>query len=592
MTGALVALALLTGATAQAGDETIPLTNRPANFSGAAGVYRLQVEADPKEIQVEDPITLKVRIISLEPGPRPNPPVREKLHLFPANIENDFFVEPIPEEDRFIAKENAWEFVWRLAPKRQNVKRIPALEFVYYHTAGATGFKAADGSRTIPIEVKPRRATLLTAPPEALAKFEHIVEGDTVLASEATPDSAWAGLALPPAVCLAGFVLWRRLFPEATERLRRRRSRALKKALNQLNGARAAEVRQVVVEYLRLNSPLTQGEPTPPDVEMALLQRGASAATAASAAELFQRCDEAQFSASPRWQAPHLRETAARVLQTLEPELRSGGRMPGLIAVLAGAALLGTASQYEVAQSHLENAEHHFHAGIRLQEQPADARLQFQAAAADYQKLVNAGCGSADLYLNLGNSHFLASELPRAIEAYRLGLRQNPLSAPLWENLEAARDLVGYPGGLLRNRPTGDDWPAWLPRPSPGFLLQSALALYAIAWAAVWLWLVIRPRGLALVSILLFVVAGVAALAWAYLDYKTARDRDNGLVVVMVNGATFRRGNGSLYPRHPDLPAVSRGMEANWLHERGGWVQMQFPGGEVGWLPRASVIVE
>ena len=29
--------------------------------------------------------------------------------------------------------------MWRLAPKRQNVKKIPALEFVYYHTGGAPG---------------------------------------------------------------------------------------------------------------------------------------------------------------------------------------------------------------------------------------------------------------------------------------------------------------------------------------------------------------------------------------------------------------------------------------------------------------------
>ena len=74
------------------------------------------------------------------------------------------------------------------------------------------------------------------------------------------------------------------------------------------------------------------------------------------------------------------------------------------------------------------------------------------------------------------------------------------------------------------------------------------------------------------------------------MDYRIAQDLDQPLVVVALNGVTLRRGNGTLYARDPDLPIVNRGMEGRRVNERGGWVQVQFPGGEVGWVPREAVI--
>ena len=76
------------------------------------------------------------------------------------------------------------------------------------------------------------------------------------------------------------------------------------------------------------------------------------------------------------------------------------------------------------------------------------------------------------------------------------------------------------------------------------------------------------------------------------MQWRITQEEEQTLAVVAVNGVTLRRGNGSMYPRHPDLPRVNRGMEARLLHNRGGWVQLQFPGGEIGWLPRQAVVTE
>src|SRR5205823_6433025 len=166
----LSATLLLAPSPLRAGDDTIPVTGHPPNFSGAAGHYTIQAKATPTTVRVEEPITLTVRITALKPGPWKHPPQRDKLKL----LADDLGVEHWP-----------WEF-----------------------------------------------------------RMGMIV----------------AGLLLPPLACWAFYFLWRQGFPEAAERLRRRRSRGLTTALARLDrlGATAplAEVRAIVADYLRLHVPL------------------------------------------------------------------------------------------------------------------------------------------------------------------------------------------------------------------------------------------------------------------------------------------------------------------------------------------------
>jgi BatD DUF11 like domain len=321
--GILVALPL-----GQTGDVTIPVTNRPGNFSGAAGDYRIDVRATPTTVQVEDPITLTVKIISLVPGPWPHPPQRDKLRLLPAELEKDFFIEPLPERDRFIGSEKAWEFSWRLMPKREGTSTIPAMEFVYYHTTGTPDFKAADGATTIALDVKPRPALLLTAPAGSQAKLQQIVLGE-VLLTQRSPTLALVavGLSLPPILCFAAYFLWWRLFPDAAERLRRRQGRALKTALWRMrklgSAPTPAQVRGVLADYLRLRLAMPPGEPTPLEVRQALLARGLAIDQVQQTEATLQRYDAALFAPASPPPRPDFKEEATQLLRGLEVTLCS-----------------------------------------------------------------------------------------------------------------------------------------------------------------------------------------------------------------------------------------------------------------------------
>jgi hypothetical protein len=319
----LLLLALIPG-----GGGDIPLINRPANFSGAAGVYRIEAVATPATVRVEDPITLTVKVVSLQPGPWRHPPQRDKLQLLPAELSRDFFIEPLPEDDRVVDAEKTWEFYWRLAPKRSGVLHIPALEFVYYHTAGSPDFKAA-ASNSITLDVKPRPTITLTAPAGTRAKFQHIVEGDNLLVKSPSARTLTltliGSLALPPLCCVAGYLLWRRLFPDAARRLRLHQGRALRMAFHRLHklglSPTALQFRQVVEDYLRLHVELPAGGPTAVEVKQKLLERGLPAEVASQAEAFFQNCDAAMFAPSKTLAISNFKADAEMLLQHLERDL-------------------------------------------------------------------------------------------------------------------------------------------------------------------------------------------------------------------------------------------------------------------------------
>jgi hypothetical protein len=236
-------------------------------------------------------------------------------------------------------------------------------------------------------------------------------------------------------------------------------------------------------------------------------------------------------------------------------------------------------------------AEESFAEGVRHHDDAAAARPHFARAAALYEQLHRAGADSPALYRNLGHSHLLAGDLPRAILAYHRGLRQAPWDNDLRDDLAAARSRVvaSLPGPL--GRPPTDAIPPWWPRTGSGPPALLAALLYVLAWPCLTRWRMTR-RGRPL-------AAGLAALAAAVLLAGVAaawwwQERDESahpLAVIAADGVRLRRGDGTAYPPRYDA-RLRPGVEARLLHTRGDWVQLELAGGEVGWLPRQDVALD
>src|SRR4051794_36555994 len=109
--------------------------------------------------------------------------------------------------------------------------------------------------------------------------------------------------------------------------------------------------------------------------------------------------------------------------------------------MIVTAALLAPADGSPDDADLLRRAEEAFAEGLKRRETGDRGQAHFRRAAADLEEL-RRGVSNAPLYRNLGNAYLLAGNVPRAILAYRLGLRLDPGDARLREGLAAAREQV------------------------------------------------------------------------------------------------------------------------------------------------------
>lgn len=245
------------------------------------------------------------------------------------------------------------------------------------------------------------------------------------------------------------------------------------------------------------------------------------------------------------------------------------------------------------------DAEAAFRTGVgRASEEPGEARQCFACAAALYEKLRRAGAGNPELYRNLGNACLLASDpddpesdgLPRAILAYRQGLRLVPSDRPLQRNLAYARQQVNRqtPGGF--GLPPIDHRPPWLPR-WPALFLYLALAGYSVGCLALARWWMLRRRGWLSAATSAFALLALCLAVFLLEAWLSRQEQRQPLVVVARDGLMLRVGNGSRYPARYDT-ALQRGVEATLRNVRGRWLQIELASGELGWVPRDAVLVD
>jgi hypothetical protein len=236
-----------------------------------------------------------------------------------------------------------------------------------------------------------------------------------------------------------------------------------------------------------------------------------------------------------------------------------------------------------------ESPAEHFAAGRLLAQQGRDGRAAFRRAAEGFAALERTLGPSPELCLNLGNAALLGDDLPRAIWAFRRGLLLAPEHARLREHLDYARAQVNRPTPEY-GAPEDDAWPWWLPRWSRRIWFWTLAGCYTAAWAALAVWWM-QSRGPWLLAALLAAVAAAGAgYALAIARLQGQLERNTPMVVVHSERTGLYTGNGPSYPRHPELPTLYAGMEARRLAERGGWLQIQFPASEIGWVRGADVL--
>lgn len=238
----------------------------------------------------------------------------------------------------------------------------------------------------------------------------------------------------------------------------------------------------------------------------------------------------------------------------------------------------------------LKDAQAAFEEGLRQRGSPQEARKWFQRAANAYETARRAGLNHADLFRSQGNACYLAGDLPRAVFAYRRGLRFEPADPELHAGLELARQRLRHltPADFPNPPAIRKPWFAFLGPLSIRFWI--AYSAYIFFWGSLLGWLQKRGRGLLLWLfaswIIVTVLAADVGLCF-WQEYCLSRHP----LIVLAQEEVLRTGNGVSYPPRltRSLPA---GVEAELRFCRGAWLQIELADGTVGWIPAAAALVD
>lgn len=422
--------------------EPLPTAGQPTNFSGAVGRFECAVSANPTNIAVGDPVTLKIELRG--------DTLLENVNLPSLSDWKGFKAYPPTSK-----LENANElglggskyFELSVVPQSLEVRELPPFQFSFFDPASRS-YRTISGPR-LPLIVRPSLSAQTPVVNEATNTVDIVqikprlgvvaaIEAPLVfrpwfVALQGLPLAAWLGLRL------------RRRHLENlanNPRLRRQRETAKiiaagLKELSELAAANKSDeffalVFRLLQEQIGERLDLPASAITEAVIAERLRPAGVAAETLAGLEGLFQVCNQARY--APQKTAGELDSIAGTLRQTLQAlqqvDAAKAARSGAGAVVMAMLALLGGSARAADAAGEFENAN-------RLYEQS-----KFAAAAAAYQQMVEHGQVSPALYFNLGNALFRSGQAGRAIAAYRQAEMLAPRDPDIRGNLTFVRKAV------------------------------------------------------------------------------------------------------------------------------------------------------
>jgi len=315
--------------------QPVPSEGRPADFTGAVGIFEIDAKARPTRASVGDPITLTLTVVDRTPGGADMarllpPPISDQADLARAfRIPN----EPIAGTVNGRTK----VFTQTLRPLSERVTEIPPISFSFFDPR-LREFRTVR-SEPIALTVLPTERVDVTALPGGAAagrtptapeRSLTEIEGGIVASRPVSPamlgvdrlQLGWglgAALLLPPVLAIAAMA-WRRRADrvDGDDRLRRARQ-ALPSARRALRGAEdAATVVTALTAYLADRSGLAAASLTRREALALAKSSGADEALLSALDGLLAGGERAAFAGRAAETPASLRSSALELLARLE----------------------------------------------------------------------------------------------------------------------------------------------------------------------------------------------------------------------------------------------------------------------------------
>ena len=225
----------------------------------------------------------------------------------------------------------------------------------------------------------------------------------------------------------------------------------------------------------------------------------------------------------------------------------------------------------------LEEAHAAFHA--------ATNDTMYAAAARQYEVLVTEeGIQNGQLFYTLGNAHFLAGDLGRAILSYRRAEHYLPHNSNVRHNLSIALekriDLIPE----KERHPLTARLLGWHFNTSSSLRWWLFATCWLIAWGC-WIWNRKTGRKEARITLYTTGVLSLALMASLITELTLARHTQPG--VILASEVLARKGDGKMYAA-AFLEPLHSGTEFQRLEDRGSWWHIRLLDGQTCWIPSAT----
>ena len=505
--------------------RALPETGRPADFTGAIG-SGLRLDRRVTPVAARVGEGVAIELSLTGEGNTALWPTPE-MHWAPGSrAYSDKVEERVGATEGRIGGTKTFRFL--VVPDSVGALALPAVSYAYFDLAAQSYHRATLPAASVPV-VPGGEATASTALPPPLLRGTN--PSLAWWLSSGVPDWVWLVVLLTPPLLLAA---WNRR-PTPRPRTRERPSGDLRSAEEELD----AVVRSLVPDLHQRSGP---------GIAAAVRASGADSALAARVAAVRERLMSRRYGPEPG--AP---EDAALATEARELARRLGGSRRGWAG--RGAALIPLVALLWSGAAHAQT--------------PSPEALyeegSLRAAAEGFARRAEREPAVASHWYNLGASYFRLGEDGRARAAWLEARRLAPRSSAVTQALR----LTPPPDA------TSARW-SWSPPVSP----EELLLLGAVGWLVGWIGWTMRPRVrerwlILLVFSAISLLAGLALRTWLREP-----------VAVVVQRATLRVSPHGLAPA---VSALEAGSAIRIIRHAPGWVMVEAPGSQRGWLVDEAV---
>jgi tetratricopeptide (TPR) repeat protein len=211
----------------------------------------------------------------------------------------------------------------------------------------------------------------------------------------------------------------------------------------------------------------------------------------------------------------------------------------------------------------------------------------YSSAREEYQKIVNSGFESAELYYNLGNTFYKLGQIPSAILYFERALILSPKDEDIKFNLELAKRLV-----VDKINPVNEFFIKKWVRGLAGLLKADTWGLISLLVFILLLALLIigyvkrdfRYRSLLVPGGSLLLIALVFSLLLGGIQNKQSVHPNSAIVF-----SSSLTAKSSPDPGGTDLFVIHEGVKVKITDRLGSWIRIRLADGKEAWIPESSV---